>query len=180
MAAELSEPGTEIHGRGGVPVQSIEGADIVRADAFEGKAPRVGAGQGGFGVDSETGLPDRVIFLGTQSRVEAVLPCADLMLVPSEEESFGMAALEALACGVPVVGTAGTGLSEVVDDFQNGFLLPVGDTTSMARAGLSLLRDKKRLDEFKANATRLANDKFRAERIVGVYEEYYREVINGG
>jgi N-acetyl-alpha-D-glucosaminyl L-malate synthase BshA len=124
------------------------------------------------------GLSDRVIFLGTQSRVEAVLPCADLMLVPSEEESFGLSALEALACGVPVIGSAGTGLSEVIDDFQNGFLLPVGDTSAMARAALSLLRDKARLLEFKSNAARLASEKFRAEKIVSQYEQYYQEVID--
>ncbi len=123
-------------------------------------------------------LTDRVIFLGTQNRVEAVLPCADLMLIPSEEESFGLSALEALACGVPVIGTAGTGLTEVIDDFQDGFLLPVGDTSAMARAALSLLRDKARLQEFKSNAARLANEKFRAEKIVSEYEQYYQEVMD--
>ena len=66
---------------------------------------------------TKKGLADKVMFLGNQSRVEAVLPCADLFLLPSEEESFGLAALEALACGVPVVGSSGTGLVEVVDDY---------------------------------------------------------------
>ena len=124
------------------------------------------------------GLSDRVIFLGSQSRVEAVLPCADLFLVPSEEESFGLAALEALACGVPVIGTSGTGLMEVVDDFQNGFLLPVGDTSSMARAALSLLRDPDRLKEFKANASRIATERFHSDKIVSEYESYYEEVLH--
>jgi len=124
-------------------------------------------------------LGDRVVFLGNQNRVEAVLPCADLFLLPSEEESFGLAALEALACGVPVIGTSGTGLVEVVDDFKNGFLLPVGDTSSMARAAISLLRDKNRLDEFKKNAADAALDKFGADRIVSQYEKYYEEIISG-
>ena len=124
-------------------------------------------------------LEDRVFFLGNQNRVEAVLPCADLFLIPSEEESFGLAALEALACGVPVIGTAGTGLAEVVDDFENGFLLPVGDTSSMARAALSLLNNKTRLTEFKKKAAKNALEKFNAEKIVAQYLKYYEEVLNG-
>lgn len=124
------------------------------------------------------GLSDRVILLGNQSRVEAVLPCADLFLVPSEEESFGLAALEALACGVPVIGTAGTGLTEVVDDFHNGYLLPVGDTAAMARAALSLLNEPQRLVEFKKAAAERALSKFSADRIVTQYENYYQEVYD--
>lgn len=128
---------------------------------------------------NKRGLQDRVIFLGNQSRVEAVLPCADLFLLPSEEESFGLAALEALACGVPVVGSSGTGLVEVVEDYRNGFLLPVGDTVSMARAGIALLKDKNRLDEFKKSAAESALRRFSADNIVNQYEQYYHEVING-
>lgn len=127
---------------------------------------------------TKRGLSDRVIFLGNQSRVEAVLPCVDLFLVPSEEESFGLAALEALACGVPVIGTAGTGLTEVVDDFRNGFLLPVGDTVSMARAAVSLLKDNERLAEFKQQAVKLALEKFGSDKIVDKYEAYYQEVLD--
>lgn len=128
---------------------------------------------------NKRGLTDRVIFLGSQSRVEAVLPCVDIFLIPSEEESFGVAALEALACGVPVIGTSGTGLAEVIDDYRDGFLLPVGDTASMARAALSLLRDPGRLREFKANAVALAAAKFSADKIVPQYEALYQEVLNG-
>ncbi len=124
-------------------------------------------------------LTDRVNFLGNQHRVESVLPCADLFLMPSEEESFGLAALEALACGVPVIGTSGTGLVEVVEDFKNGFLLPVGDTGSMARAAISLLKDKTRLTEFKTNAAESSRKRFRADKIVGEYEAYYEDVVNG-
>ena len=128
---------------------------------------------------NKRGLNDKVIFLGNQTRVEAVLPCSDLFLVPSEEESFGLAALEALACGVPVIGTTGTGLVEVVDDYRDGFLLPVGDTSSMARAAVALLRDGDRLSEFKRTAARIAKEKFDAEKIVGEYERYYEEVLHG-
>ena len=124
-------------------------------------------------------LEDKVTFLGNQEHVEEVLACSDLFLVPSEEESFGLAALEALACGVPVIGTAGTGLVEVVEDYRNGFLLPVGDTASMARAGLALLKDSNRLLDFKRAAAEMAAAKFGADKIVSEYEAYYEEVLNG-
>ncbi len=128
---------------------------------------------------NKKGLTDKVIFLGNQNRVEAVLPCADLFLLPSEEESFGLAALEALACGVPVIGTLGTGLAEVISDYRDGFLLPVGDTASMARASISLLKDKKRLAQFKLDAAAASREKFSADKIVGQYEAYYEEILNG-
>ncbi len=128
---------------------------------------------------NKRGMADKVIFLGNQNRIEAILPCADLFLLPSEEESFGLAALEALACGVPVVGTSGTGLVEVVEDFKNGFLLPVGDTSSMARASVALLKDTNRLTEFKKYAFEMASNKFRSEKIVTEYEQHYEEILNG-
>ncbi|MFZ5981636.1 MAG: N-acetyl-alpha-D-glucosaminyl L-malate synthase BshA [Candidatus Zixiibacteriota bacterium] len=124
-------------------------------------------------------LNDKVIFLGSQSRVEAVLPCADLCLMPSAEESFGLAALEALACGVPVIGTSGTGLTEVIEDYQDGYLFPVGDTTSMAHAAVSLLKNPQRLLEFKTKAAANALRKFNADKIVSEYENFYEEIING-
>lgn len=125
------------------------------------------------------GLADRIVFLGNQSRVEAVLPCADLFLMPSEEESFGLAALEALACGVPVIGTLGTGLTEVIENNTNGFLLPIGDTVGMAAKALELLRDKERLDKFKYQASKLSHERFAQEKIVSHYERYYKQVLNG-
>jgi N-acetyl-alpha-D-glucosaminyl L-malate synthase BshA len=127
---------------------------------------------------NKKGLTDKVIFLGNQQSVGSVLPCGDIFLMPSEEESFGLAALEALACGVPVIGTSGTGLTEVIDDYKNGFLLPVGDTGAMARAAISLLKNKERLAEFKSAASRLAHEKFAADKIISEYEQYYQEVLD--
>jgi L-malate glycosyltransferase len=124
-------------------------------------------------------LSDKVTFLGNQSRVEAVLPLSDLLLFPSEEESFGLAALEALACGVPVIGTLETGLVEVIEDKVNGFLLPVGRTHMMAEAALELLQDKERLSRFKEAAAKLAYERFNSDKIVTEYENYYGEVLNG-
>ena len=126
---------------------------------------------------TKKGLTNKVVFLGNQNRVEAVLRCADLFLIPSEEESFGLAALEALACGVPVIGTSGTGLSEVVDDGQDGYLLPVGDTNAMAQMAYELLNDKNELVKFKNNAARIAAQKFTADKIVTQYEKYYEEIL---
>ena len=126
---------------------------------------------------TKKGLTDNVIFLGNQNRVEAILPCADLFLLPSEEESFGLAALEALACGVPVIGTSGTGLVEVVDDEVNGYLLSVGDTTSMADKAIKLLQDETKLKKFKESASRLVAKKFKAKKIVTQYENYYEEIL---
>jgi N-acetyl-alpha-D-glucosaminyl L-malate synthase BshA len=124
-------------------------------------------------------LQDKVIFLGNQSRVEAVLPLSDLFLLPSEEESFGLAALEALACGVPVIGTMDTGLVEVIEHNINGFLFPIGDTASMSAEAIKLLSDAKRLAQFKENATKLAYERFHSDKIVVEYENYYKEILNG-
>ena len=128
---------------------------------------------------SKKNLNGRVTFLGNEGRVEEILPLTDLFLLPSEEESFGLAALEALACGIPVIGTLETGLVELIDDKVNGFLFPVGDTEAMARAGVELLSDKKKLAQFKRSAHESAYDRFNANKIVTQYEKYYEEILNG-
>jgi len=124
-------------------------------------------------------LTDKVTFLGNQNRVEAILPLSDLLLFPSEEESFGLAALEALACGVPVIGTLETGLVEVIEDKVNGYLLPVGRTRLMAEAAIELLQNQKRLDQFKIAAAKLSYERFNSDKIVTEYENYYTEILNG-
>ncbi len=128
---------------------------------------------------SRKNLNGRVTFLGNEGRVEEILTLTDLFLLPSEEESFGLAALEALACGVPVIGTLDTGMVELVDDNVNGFLFPVGDTESMAKAGVELLSNKEKFMRFKKSAQETAYDRFNAEKIVSEYEKYYEEILNG-
>jgi N-acetyl-alpha-D-glucosaminyl L-malate synthase BshA len=102
---------------------------------------------------------------------------ADLFLCPSEEESFGLAALEALACGVPVIGSSGTGLVEVVEHGVNGFLFPAADTRSMAGAAISLLAGKYDILEFRKKAAELSHKKFNAELVVDHYEKYYHTIL---
>lgn len=127
-------------------------------------------------VAEEEGVADRVVFLGKQQSVEELLACADLFLLPSESEAFGLVALEALACGVPVVATDIGGIPEVVPHREAGYLAPVGAVQEMADAAVALLADD---DEWRraSGAARDAAGRFGTDRVVGVYESYYREVL---
>jgi N-acetyl-alpha-D-glucosaminyl L-malate synthase BshA len=123
------------------------------------------------------GVADRIHFLGKQDNVNELLPLADLMLMPSEMESFGLAALEAMACGVPTIATRVGGVPELVSDNINGLLFPVGDTNAMAAAAIALLNDPPRLTAMAAAARRTAQDHFCASRIIPLYESYYERVL---
>jgi N-acetyl-alpha-D-glucosaminyl L-malate synthase BshA len=120
--------------------------------------------------------PD-VIFLGKQDDVESLLAAADLLLLPSADEAFGLAALEGMSCGVPVVATAVGGVPEVIEDGKSGFLLHVGDVEGMARAALALLTDSGRHAEFRTAARRRAVEHFEISQIVPQYEAYYRDIL---
>jgi N-acetyl-alpha-D-glucosaminyl L-malate synthase BshA len=124
---------------------------------------------------AELGLSRDVRFLGKVDAVADLLRCADLFLLPSESESFGLAALEALACGVPVIGTNVGGLPEVVTP-DAGALVPLGDVEQMAARALELLRDPVRLAATRAAAVRAAAE-YSADRIVPMYEALYRRVL---
>jgi N-acetyl-alpha-D-glucosaminyl L-malate synthase BshA len=123
------------------------------------------------------GVADRVHFLGKQDNVNELLPLADLMIMPSEMESFGLAALEAMACSVPTIATRVGGVPELVTDGINGLLFPVGDVEAMAVAAIDLLRDDERLTHMGRAARSTATDHFCASRIIPVYEQYYERVI---
>jgi len=123
-------------------------------------------------------VQDRIHFLGKQDNVNELLPLADLMLMPSEMESFGLAALEAMACSVPAIATRVGGVPELIDDGENGLLFPVGDIEAMSTAAMALLSDEARLQTLSQAARKTAQDRFCASRIIPLYEKYYERVIH--
>jgi N-acetyl-alpha-D-glucosaminyl L-malate synthase BshA len=123
------------------------------------------------------GVQDRIRFLGKQDNVNELLPLADLMLMPSEMESFGLAALEAMACSVPSIATNIGGVPELIDDGLNGLLFAVGDVEAMAGAAIALLGDPARLKAMAAAARRNASDRFCASKIIPLYEQYYERIL---
>jgi len=126
----------------------------------------------------ELGISDSVRFLGKQDAVEEILSVSDLFVIPSENESFGLAALEALACKVPVISSNAGGLPELnIDDFC-GYMCDVGDIEDMANKAITILSDQKTLDYFKENALTRAKD-FDLKKILPQYIAYYEEVIAG-
>ncbi len=125
----------------------------------------------------QLGIQDRIHFLGKQDNVNELLPLADLMLLPSEMESFGLAALEAMACGVPAIATRVGGVPELIDDGINGRLFPVGDVEGMAQAAIALLTDEPARQRMAEAARKTAQDRFCASRIIPLYEEYYERII---
>ena len=138
-------------------------------------------GDGPERVDAESearelGVSEDVRFLGRLDSVASVLQASDLFILPSQTESFGLAALEAMACGAPVVASRAGGLTEVIDDEVNGILEPVGSVEAMGRRAVELLRDPERHAAMRAAAIAKAQD-FSADRIVPMYEAFYEEVL---
>jgi N-acetyl-alpha-D-glucosaminyl L-malate synthase BshA len=122
-------------------------------------------------------LEERVRFLGTQESIEEIAGLADVFLLPSELESFGLSALEAMACGVPVVGSDAGGLPEVVKHTESGFLLPVGDVEGMAARTLEILEDEEHRREMGQAGRRRVEFLFNADRVVSQYERFYERVL---
>ena len=122
------------------------------------------------------GLEDKIFFLGKSKRIEQITQISDLFLLPSETESFGLVALEAMASSVPVVSSNVGGLPEVNIEGKTGFLRPVGDVDSMTSAALTILKDETSLNQFKKNALEHAKT-FDLDTIVPLYEELYRSLV---
>jgi len=120
-------------------------------------------------------INDAVRFLGKLEAVEEVLSVADLFLMPSEKESFGLAALEAMACEVPVVSSDAGGLPELMIQGVTGFMSPVGDIEDMTKHALLIL-DKNNLPKFKENALKRAQE-FDITKILPLYENYYQKIL---
>jgi N-acetyl-alpha-D-glucosaminyl L-malate synthase BshA len=122
-------------------------------------------------------INDRVHFMGKQERVNELLPLADLLLMPSELESFGLVALEAMACKVPSISTRVGGVAEVIDDGVTGLLYSVGDVENMAAGALSLLKDRGRLEAMREAGRKTAQKRFCASLVVPHYVRYYEQVL---
>ncbi|GLR19718.1 N-acetyl-alpha-D-glucosaminyl L-malate synthase BshA [Portibacter lacus] len=122
------------------------------------------------------GLCDHIRFLGKQNAVEELLAVADLFIIPSENESFGLAALEAMACGVPVISSNAGGLPELNLDGKTGYTLDVGDVDGMAEKGIYILKDEATHTQFSEAAYAHAKT-FDIKNILPKYEAYYEKVI---
>ena len=122
-------------------------------------------------------LRDRVFFLGNVPNLEEVVAAADLFLLPSEAESFGMAALEAMASEVPVIGTCSGGMPEVVIDGESGYLFPVGDVDAMAACAVEILKNETLQRQLGTRAREVAIERFDESKIVPMYREFYQRVI---
>ena len=123
------------------------------------------------------GVADDVLFLGEQDALVPLLSAADVFLLTSSQESFGLAALEAMACGVPVVASRVGGVPEVVEDGVSGFLHPPDDLDGMARSVLALLGDSSLRHRIGDAASQAAHGRYCEEMIVPQYESYYEELL---
>jgi len=125
----------------------------------------------------ELGIEEKVIFFGNSSEIDQILSYSDLFLLPSETESFGLAALEAMAWSVPVISSNSGGLPEVNFDGISGYLSNVGDVDSMAENALKILTDDATLAKFRESALEIAQQ-FDIKKILPLYEALYHEAIN--
>ncbi len=166
------------------PVKRV--SDVVKVfagvrEAMPATLVLVGDGPDRDPVEAEVdglGLTKHVRFLGKVDRVGDILREGDLFLLPSNTESFGLAALEAMACGVPVVASNLGGIPEVVVDGETGFLAPVGDVAQMTTRAVALLKDPAAHARMRERAIARAQE-FTAERIIPLYEQMYQDVLRG-
>jgi N-acetyl-alpha-D-glucosaminyl L-malate synthase BshA len=126
----------------------------------------------------QLGVNRHVEFLGKQNQVERLIRLAHVLLMPSEMESFGLAALEAMACGVPAVGTRVGGVPELIADGEDGFLEKVGDIEGQAMRVVQLLTDDALHTRMAQAARQTASTRFCTEKIIPLYEDYYEQILN--
>ena len=124
----------------------------------------------------ELGIDEHVTFTGKQSHIERLLPLAHVLLLPSELESFGLAALEGMACGVPAVATDGGGLPELVTHGEDGFLEPAGDVAAQSARVIEMFTDDALYRKLSGAARRTAETRFCSSLLIPLYERYYEEV----
>ena len=126
----------------------------------------------------EKGIYDNVLFVGNSHEVDKILCFSDLFILPSEHESFGLVALEAMACGVPVISSNAGGLPEVNIQGESGFLSDIGDVDDMSKNALKILESTETHAKFKQNARKIAKN-FETRNIVPLYEEVYEKALKG-
>jgi glycosyltransferase involved in cell wall biosynthesis len=121
---------------------------------------------------------EKVKFLGKQDGLVEILTASDIFLIPSQSESFGLAALEAMACGLPVISSSVGGLPELVAHNECGFIAEIGDIERMAKYAIDLLTNEKKYSIFSQNARSRSVNKFDINKVVPLYEEDYNKVLN--
>ena len=153
--------------------------DRILKNGIEAKLLMVGDGPDRQRAENrcrELKICDKVRFLGKQEQVEEVLSMSDLFLIPSGSETFGLAALEAMSCGVPVVSSNIGGLPEVNIHGETGYLCELGDVESMGECSTKILKDEK-LHKTMSKAARKRAEYFEMDRVVGIYEDYYNTIL---
>ncbi|MGA7837455.1 MAG: N-acetyl-alpha-D-glucosaminyl L-malate synthase BshA, partial [Ignavibacteriaceae bacterium] len=129
-------------------------------------------------LSRELKLYDHVKFLGKQEGLVEILNSADLFLIPSQSESFGLAALEAMACGVPVISSSVGGLPELIRHNETGFIAEIGDIPRMAKYAIDLLTNDKKHKLFSDNSRKRAVENFDTKSVLPLYENYYNKILN--
>ena len=129
------------------------------------------------GVAKQLGISDWIKYLGNYENIESIIPCADLVIQPSEHESFGLVPLEAMACRVPVIATASGGITEVIEHGVSGYLCEVGDIEDMARCAVEILTKPELAEAMGRRGEERALSGFRRDDIVSEYEAVYEEVL---
>ena len=165
------------------PVKRV--TDVVRAfkkisDRVPARLVMVGDGPerlSAVGVARQLGIADKVRFLGNHENIETLIPCADLIIQPSEHESFGLVPLEGMACEVPIIGTESGGVCEVIVNGETGYLCEVGDIESMAARAIEILTDTAKAREMGKRGRERVITHFGKEQIVSQYEDLYRELV---
>ncbi len=122
-------------------------------------------------------LCDHIKFLGKQDGLVEILNAADLFLIPSQSESFGLAALEAMACGVPVVSSSVGGLPELIRHNETGFIAEIGDVNRMAKYAIDLLTNDRKYKLFSENSRKRAVEVFDKSKVIPMYENYYKKIL---
>lgn len=192
---DLYKPAEEPHGGGRKRILHISNfrpvkrvSDCVRALALvrqEVDAELLMAGDGpergpAERLARELGVSEYVRFLGKQDNMERLIPHTDALHLPSETEAFGLAALEAMACGVPPVATRSGGVPDLITHGKDGFTEPVGDVEAQGKRLIELLSDEQRHAQIAKAARETAKERFCTDLIIPKYENYYRQVCTGG